>query len=212
MHFVDIHTHNKKLNADTISIYNLIPGETLPESFFSAGIHPWYADKYKIEQVEQTIQDNPEKCIAIGECGLDLLRSPLGQFEQEELFRAHLELAQKYNKPVILHLVRATHVFGRIIKDFPNLTYIWHGFNGKPDVFQQIKSQNVYYSYGPLAKSGYVWEYIHVEKILCETDDSGKNIEHFYQKLASIKNVDVKELKEQIFTNTIKIFGHGLER
>ncbi|PLW94888.1 MAG: hypothetical protein C0592_01380 [Marinilabiliales bacterium] len=212
MRFVDIHTHGNQSDADAIRIFNLIPGEKLPESFFSVGIHPWYANKYTIDQVEEIIKAHPDKCVAIGECGLDLLRSPLGPFEQEELFRAHLELARKYNKPVILHMVRAAHVFGRIIKDFSDLTFIWHGFNAKPDVFHQLKNRNVYYSFGPSVKSEYVWEHIDVEKILCETDDSNENIETVYQNLASIRNLNEENLKKQIFANAIKVFGDGLER
>jgi len=212
MHFVDVHTHEKQQSADAIRIYNLIAGEELPESFFSIGIHPWYADKNSIEQVEHIIAENPERCVAIGECGMDLLRSPLAQFEQEELFRAHLELAKKYEKPVILHMVRATHIFGRIIKDFPDVNYIWHGFTGKFDVVQQYKNYNVYFSFGASVKNEYVWEHIDEEKLLCETDDSKETIENTYRMLASIRNTDVDSLKNQIFANAIKVFGHGLER
>lgn len=212
MHFIDIHTHINQQNVDAVRIYNLIPGENLPESFFSVGIHPWHADKYEISTIEEIIAANPEKCIAIGECGLDLLRSPLSQFEQEELLHAHFQLAQKYKKPVILHLVRASHIFGRIIKEYPDLTCIWHGFTGKIDIIQQLKNNDVYFSFGLSAKNEYVWEHIDEERIFCETDDRNDAISTVYEKLAEIRNTDADLLKKQIYLNFKNLFGDGLAR
>lgn len=212
MRFIDVHTHGNQSDAGAIRIYNLIPGEKLPESFFSVGIHPWYADKYKIDQVGQIIEANPKKCIAIGECGLDLVRSPLSQFEQEELLHAHFQLAQIYKKPVILHLVRASHIIGRIIKEYPDVSCIWHGFTGKIDILHQYKNNNMYFSFSLSAKNEYVWEHIDEERIFCETDDRNEAISKVYEKLATIRNTDANLLKKQIYLNLKNIFGDGLAR
>lgn len=88
----------------------------------AVGLHPGHLHAYPLD-VEEEIIPKPEdfdatiyrelakspKAVAIGECGLDYYRidekSDRGEIKrkQEEVFRAHLDLADELNLPVIIH-------------------------------------------------------------------------------------------------------------
>ncbi|KAF5297934.1 hypothetical protein FQR65_LT19644 [Abscondita terminalis] len=70
------------------------------------GIHPWYIVADRVEDdlavIEEKIQTS--NCLAVGECGLDK-RIEIPFSLQEQVFRKQLALAQKYQKPVVIHCV-----------------------------------------------------------------------------------------------------------
>ena len=77
--------------------------------FFSVGFHPKYADKFEPEMLDEYVTD--ERCIAIGEFGLDYNRMSYDEAiykpiveQQKKVLKAHLEFAVKHQKPVIIHL------------------------------------------------------------------------------------------------------------
>jgi TatD DNase family protein len=108
--------------------------------YASAGIHPHYVrnfeDKY-IDTLENLIREN-EKIVAVGETGFDYFRNLSPKVDQQKAFTKHIELAQKYKLPLIVH-DRDAH--GDI---FEVLKYYYRGIKNsdKPDT-------------GPSAKSGY---------------------------------------------------------
>ena len=70
---------------------------------------------------------------AVGECGFDLYSQDYKNTEaiQDKLFPAHLEVAQQYNLPVILHVRRAMHKifpFAKTLKKLPAV--IFHSWSG----------------------------------------------------------------------------------
>jgi len=210
MHYYDIHTHYELMSPSVTRILNLIPGQTVPESFFSVGIHPWYAEDTSIADLQKYIP-NP-KCVAIGECGLDSMKSALSLTDQKILLHAHLELARKCNKPVILHVVRCTSELFQSLKDFAELTYIWHGFTGNAELVKQFEKRNMYFSIGPSGlKKTETCVAVPNDRLLCETDDSDISIQEIYSSLAAIKNESVEKLADTIKRNVISIFGHELE-
>ena len=80
--------------------------------FFSAGIHPHEAKAVPadyIRQLEDLARDDA-KCVAIGEIGLDydkrIVQTTPKPWQQDVFYRL-LELAQKYDKPVVIHSLYA---------------------------------------------------------------------------------------------------------
>jgi TatD DNase family protein len=71
--FIDIHTHTPRNSSDIISIYNIKPEESIPNSPFSIGVHPWHINPLnyysQIKNMEKPLSN--ENAIFIGECGLD---------------------------------------------------------------------------------------------------------------------------------------------
>ena len=75
----------------------------------SVGIHPHgaaQAGRKWLEELEKL--STADTVLAIGETGLDFYRDLSPRDVQEEVFREHLQLACRVNKPVIVH-TRAAH-------------------------------------------------------------------------------------------------------
>ena len=78
----------------------------------SSGIHPSLAHQhYDWTAALQRMSEAP----AIGECGLDVVRGPAAQEQQERLFRQHIRVALGREKPLMLHLRGGMAVFYRAL-------------------------------------------------------------------------------------------------
>ena len=84
---LDIHTHNAQTHAQTID---------------TVGIHPWQALVGDLAEVERLAPSAD----AVGEIGLDYA-CDIPREEQMAIFRAQLTLAERLEKPIVLHCVRA---------------------------------------------------------------------------------------------------------
>ena len=94
------------------------------------GIHPESADTYTEEDlkyVEEHIND--PKVVAIGEIGLDYYWTKDNKDKQKELFEYQLKLAEKVNKPVVIHSREATQDTIDILGKY-NVTGVIHSFSG----------------------------------------------------------------------------------
>ena len=65
------------------------------------GIHPEDIDNYDLDSLEELIKNN--KVYGIGEIGLDYYYRNDNKEEQKELFIKQIELANKYNLPIVVH-------------------------------------------------------------------------------------------------------------
>ena len=111
--FIDIHTHRKEVSGNTIKVNNLFPGDDIPpftgRNFHSVGLHPRFiGNKDENNQMMQIMEDALEldHVIFVGECGLDKLAGT-GFDEQIRVFKAQSFMAEEYQKPLIIHCVRA---------------------------------------------------------------------------------------------------------
>ena len=94
------------------------------------GIHPESADTYTKEDlkyVEEHIND--PKVVAIGEIGLDYYWTKDNKEKQKELFEYQLALAERVNKPVIIHSREATQDTIDILNKYKVIGVI-HSFSG----------------------------------------------------------------------------------
>ena len=76
------------------------------------GLHPVYLDSHRphhLQVLEQWLHKlhGHEKLCAVGEFGLDYYLPELDRERQQLLFEAQLELAQRFELPVLLHVRRA---------------------------------------------------------------------------------------------------------
>lgn len=109
MQFINLHTHHFSNSEEVIEVVNQYPWEfsyEIPQ--YSIGIHPWYISQERLLDDLKMISEKmiSEKCLALGECGLDKrIEMPLQM--QTEVFQQQLELVQQTTKPIILHCVAA---------------------------------------------------------------------------------------------------------
>jgi TatD DNase family protein len=74
-----------------------------PEISVSVGMHPMAeeSDDFSVEYLTELATD--EKVVAIGETGLDYYYHEGDPQWQQQRFRAHIQVANQLNKPVIIH-------------------------------------------------------------------------------------------------------------
>jgi TatD DNase family protein len=82
----------------------LAAAETFPQVFAAIGRHPNLAagvDDAALDEVADLA--GHERCVAIGETGLDFYRDRASRPDQERAFHAQLDLARATGKPVVIH-------------------------------------------------------------------------------------------------------------
>ena len=94
-----------------------------------------------------------DKISAIGECGFDLFTDEYKSTfaEQNELWNAQLELAIKYDKPIIVHCRKGMcHIFESIEKLKKIKAVIFHSFSGSVTeaISLRKKGVNAFFSFG----------------------------------------------------------------
>ena len=151
--------------------------------FAAFGLHPYFIDKHEPEDLsllESWLDDEP--CVALGECGLDFYLKELDKNKQIEFFVAQIELAKKYNLPLILHARGAVEeVFNSLKKvDYFNATI--HSYNGSIQQTKKLIDRGVVFSFGgaicnPRAKKIHeLIKYIPPKHLMFETDAPDQNL------------------------------------
>ncbi len=112
---------NKEV-LDSIQKYEMIYG--------AIGIHPEVVDSYNSKDIDFVIEHlNDDKVVALGEIGLDYYWTKDNKEEQIKLFERQLEIAEKYNKPVIIHSRDATEDTISCLKKY-KVKGVIHSFSG----------------------------------------------------------------------------------
>jgi TatD DNase family protein len=78
--------------------------ERHPGVFWTAGLHPHYADKMD-KDLPWRLRDAVKhpRCVAVGEIGLDYYRNPVPPYDQQRVFFDLLQAAADADKPVVIH-------------------------------------------------------------------------------------------------------------
>lgn len=199
------------------------PGICIP----MMGLHPCYVKldyKSELEKIESLLRNG--KYCAIGEIGMDKYWELDFIKQQEEALRFQLILAHELNLPVALHTRNATEEVITIIKDLklPGLTGVFHCYSGDIEQAKRVIDLGFYLGIGGVLtfkNSGLdkVVDEISLEYLLLETDGPylapaphrGKRNEPAYlrivaEKLASIKNISIKEVALATSANAKKLF------
>ena len=212
MDFIDIHTHKKQLSENVFSVANKYPVSLDFTSPFSIGIHPWFINKNKIEAelliLAKKLQH--KNCVALGECGLDKVIKT--DFElQKTVFKKQIQLSEKYQKPLIIHCVKAYQDIVELKKELkPTQVWLVHGFNKNWQVAQSLLKNGILLSFGTAMinhkKLQEVVAKVPLEKLFLETDDKDDAIVEVYVKVAKLKGVPLEILQQKIQENFKQLF------
>lgn len=168
----------------------------------SLGIHPWHIGSgWKEEFRLLELAASNANVIAIGECGMDRLKSSAGTELQKEVFRAHALLAEKEQKPLIIHCVKAFDDILAMRKEIaPEQAWVIHGFRGKPQLAEQLTKTGIFLSLGEHfnAESART---IPAERLFIESDESTLTIGEIYSRIASARGTGIDELAAQTYSN-----------
>ncbi|MBM0636940.1 TatD family hydrolase [Campylobacter sp. VicNov18] len=203
--------------------------------FFAAGVHPYEIENYDEAILKQYLHD--EKCVAVGECGLDYFRfkSELAEEiekekeEQKKIFKAQLELAIEFKKPVIIHSREANQDTYEILHHYAKdlVGGVLHCFNASEHLLR-LSQEGFYFGIGGVLtfknakKLLAILPQIPKEKLLLETDAPyltpepyrGKRNEPVLtqfvaDKMCEVLDLPKKELLELCFANSQKLFFKG---
>jgi TatD DNase family protein len=210
----NVHTHKKPQTKSEYGIRNayLLDTEQIQAKYpMSSGLHPWLVNSISEEEMLRRLEKNilSKKIVAVGEIGLDNFYPNLKK--QQRYFEKQLELADNYQLPVIVHLVKALAEADSILRNFKGKV-ILHGFRGNSKVWEQLnKNENAYVSFGSSIftqskKTAVNMNAIDPERILAETDNSPYTIQSIYQAIAEIRVETIEETTLLLNTNAQRIF------
>ncbi len=177
----------------------------MAEREISVGIHPWYINAdWKNDLAAIAGFAGESNVAAIGECGIDTLKSPAPVELQEEILKAHILLAEELRKPLIIHCVKAYDRLVALRNGLkPQQAWIVHGFRGKPQQAEQLIKAGFYISLGEKFNTESA-KAIPMEKLFIESDESSAAIADIYAAVAREKGADVEKLALQTMQNAAK--------
>ncbi|HBB57035.1 TPA: hydrolase TatD [Patescibacteria group bacterium] len=238
--------------ADTSERAIKIANEYKEGVYATVGLHPAHLEEQEVDYKEEgdriNYRSRPEefdedfylklaqnnKVVAIGECGLDYCRNSQSKIsnlesknwkeKQKEVFKKHLELANKANKPIIIHCRDAHDDLLKIL----NLAVkppsgVMHFFTGTLEQAEKYIELGFYISFSGVITftDAYneVVRNIPSNRTLVETDAPyvspkpyrGKRNEPSYvkyaaQKIADLRGVSFDEIAAQTTENAKKLF------
>lgn len=194
----------------------------------AVGIHPQEADSVDTESLKaiESLLNHP-KVVGIGETGFDYYYETATRENQWNAFVSHVELALKYDLPVIIHDRDAHGDTLKLIQEYKGrgLKGVFHCYSGSAEMAKQVVNLGFYVSFaGPVtyknapnlkeaAKS------VPLDRILVETDCPylapqpvrGKRNEPHYvihtaEEIASLREMDLEEFVEAANENAYRLF------
>jgi len=205
----------KKLSKEYESIY------------YAVGMHPYDVENFSEALIREYSQD--EKCIAVGECGLDYFRLPENELEKEkeiklqkEIFRAHIRLANDLDKPLIVHIRNASHDARMILEEENSKGGVLHCFNADDELLA-LADIGFYFGIGGVLTFKNARKLVEVlpkipkDRLLLETDGPyltphphrGKRNEPFYTTLVAEK---ISELLDENVEHIITLTTDNAKR
>lgn len=188
--YLNFHTHHPLASGE----------DTIP----SFGLHPWYLSDRWQEDLDEIVQNRD--CSArflIGECGLDrVCTTPYDR--QLSAFEAQIALSEQWQRPLVLHCVRAFDDVLRL-KRGTHQPWIYHGFRGKPQQLEQLLAHGFYVSFG-FQHHAESLRICPAERLFLETDDRPEPIAPLYEQVAQHRKTTTAALREQLWHNVERIF------
>lgn len=206
---------------------------TYPNTITSVGIHPHDARHCTPDKIDtlMTIARENDCVKAWGETGLDFNRMFSPQEDQEACLKAQLAAADEMDLPLIFHERDSNGRFYDIIKaDGPESRKgVIHCFSGTKD--EMFKYLDLGYYIGitgilTIQKRGEylrsIVSQIPEDRLLIETDAPyltpapQKNkvrrnepafVKSVLKRLAQVRNTDMEKLADQVFNNTLTLYG-----
>ena len=170
---------------------------------------------------------NNEKCIGIGEIGLDYYWNKDEKENQMKAFEKQLQMASNYKKPVIIHCRDAYEdTFNMLSKYHKQLDgIIMHCYSGSVEMMRRFLTINCYISISGVvtfknAKAiKEVAKEVPLDRLLVETDDPyltpvpfrGKEnrpsyVKYVLKEIAEIKKMNYEELEKIVYENSLRVF------
>ncbi len=176
---------------------------------------------FDINKEIEWIYENRDKCVAIGEVGLDFSGGREHEAEQRENFQKIISLAERINKPIIVHTRKAELECVEMLESSKIKSIILHCFCGRKNLVKRAADSGWSFSIPPiivrLQQFQLMAEIVNISQLLTETDCPylspypGKRnepafVQETIKKIAEIKKMVPEEVANNIFMNYQRIF------
>ncbi len=197
--------------------------------YYGLGIHPHFLDNFHqddFQVLELLLKSSEKQCVAVGEIGLDKYADADLQL-QETVFIRQLQLAEKFDLPIILHVVKKQSRVLQILKT-QKFTQggVYHAFSGSYEVAMEFIKLGFKFGIGAVVtypnstKTKQTISRLPIESLLLETDapdmplyqqqqkyNSPLNLLTIFESLALLRNESKSCLATQLIKNTKTIFS-----
>ena len=206
--------------------------QEIPGLVYTLGIHPLYTNQAQdsdIKTLDEGITESlsDPRFVGIGEIGLDYFVEDLDPHKQEFFFNAQLDLAQKYQLPVILHVRRSQDAILKALRRRNISGGIAHAFNGSFQQAEQFIELGFKLGFGGAATYERALQIrrllneLPLDSIVTETDspdippawlreeciafNQPAFVERIAKELASIRGIDDAEFASVVWSNSMQV-------
>jgi TatD DNase family protein len=175
---------------------------------------------FDVDEELSFIERHKQQIIAVGEVGLDY-QTGNKRLEQKKLFEKMISFAEKIDKPIIVHSRKAEEDCVNILESSRLKKVVMHCFSGRFSLVKRICDREWYLSIPTnVVRSEHFQKIIrevNLSRLLTETDapylspfkdktNEPAFIVEAVKKIAEIKQMDQKEVENNIFYNYERLF------
>lgn len=194
--------------------------------YAAAGVHPSSSEEVNsdsISELQKMISD--EKCVAIGEIGLDYYYDEPSKEIQKKAFITQLELAKRYDCPVVIHSRDAAKDTLDILKEFDGVKGVIHCYSYTKETAKEFTKLGYVLGIGGVVtfknakKIEETVNDISFDDFVLETDcpylspvpnrgkrNSSLNLTYIVDKISEIKGVSRDFVIEKTFENARRLY------
>ena len=197
--------------------------------YAAVGIHP--TECYSISDSDSELSKirsmlSDPKTVALGEIGLDYHYEDTDKVKQNDFLRLQMHIAQECSKPVIFHDRDAHGDSLSAVREFPDVTGVFHCFSGSSETASELLSLGWYISftgvitYKNARKIHEVVRSVPDDRIMIETDcpylspepfrgkvNNSANLVYTAEAMAEIRGTTLEHICDITTRNALKFFG-----
>jgi TatD DNase family protein len=205
----------------------LAAADAFPQVYAAVGRHPNAAKGFDdADLAELRALAAHERCLAIGETGLDFYRDGSPRADQERAFAAQIALARETGKPLVIHTrAAAEETLAQLASEAEGVSVVLHCFS-MPDRLPECLDAGyaisfagnvTYKNAGALAEAA---KRVPGDRLLVETDapyltpqavrkvrNQPAFVAHTVAFLAELRGVSAQELGALVERNAARVFG-----
>ena len=221
-------THVATVGYNYISSANAIKAANMQDGIYAiCGLQPQEVTDFDGDFDKFIELFNEEKCIAIGEIGLDYYYGKETQEKQIECFEKQLQIACNFKKPVVIHCRDAHEDTYNLLAKYKDKLdgIILHCYTGSVEMMERYLKIGAYISITGVvtfknAKTiKEVAKACPLDRLLVETDDpyltpvayrgqenKPSYVYYVVQEIASLRETSFEEIENASFENARKVF------
>lgn len=198
--------------------------------YFTAGFHPTELKEYKEADLERIAElAMHEKCVAIGEIGLDYHYPDTDKPLQKEVFEKQLHLAYELKLPVEIHSRNSAEDMYDILranKELLKYGFLLHCYSHSVDLAIELQKAGAYFSFGGTStysgskKARRAIATLGLDRLLTETDspymppvskaglfpNTPESIPEILQNFADLHGVNEEYCADKVWQNAHELF------